>query len=275
MAEVTLTVKPEPPTQPLDLSQVSPDIFAGKTLSELSSLPIWIGNRSSKLEDIFEVRGESAANPADITIVIQGDLPNSRKIGSKMSGGRIVLNGRGGLYVGADMKGGSITVKGDVGEWVGIGLKGGLIEVEGNAGDFVGSAYRGSRKGMKGGLIVVKGNAGSEVGSWMSGGTIKILGDAELLPGVHMVDGTILIGGRCPSRVGASMTGGKILLLGRTEDLLLGFQIEEIRDKAKVEEEKIPGPFYVFSGDNAEGGKGKLFIRRESNPHLTGYEEYL
>ncbi len=275
MAEVTLTLKPEPSSQPLDLRQVIPDVFAGKTLDEIRSLPIWVGNTPSTLGELFEVKGESTSSPEDLTIAIKGDLPNSRRIGSKMTSGKIVIDGITGMYIGSEMKGGQITVKGDAGAWVGIGMKGGFIEIEGNAGDFIGSAYRGSRKGMKSGLIVVKGNAGCETGAWMLGGTIKIMGDADGLAGIHMAGGNIFIGGGCPSRVGASMTGGKIVLLGRTGDVLSGFQIEAIKGKAKIEGEKIPGPFYSFSGDNAEAGKGKIFIHKENNPHLTGFEEYL
>ncbi|MFQ6134623.1 MAG: formylmethanofuran dehydrogenase subunit C, partial [Nitrososphaerales archaeon] len=261
--------------QPLDLRQVSPNVFAGKPLGEIRSLPIWIGNRASTLGELFEVKGKSTSNPEDLTIVIEGDLPNSRRIGSKMTGGKIVIDGRAGMYIGSEMRGGQITVKGDAGEWVGVGMKGGLIEIEGDVGDFLGAAYRGTRKGMKGGLIVVKGNAGCEAGAWMEGGTIKIMGNADTLPGIHMAAGNIFIGGGCPSRVGASMTGGKIVILGRAGDVLSGFQVEEIKGKAKVEGEKIPGPFYSFSGDHAEAGKGKLFVHKENNPHLAGYEKYL
>ena len=41
------------------------------------------------------------------------------------------------------------------------------------------------------------------------------------------------------------------------------------------EEEKAEGPFYVFLGDLAEKGKGKLFISMSSNSQLKTYERYL
>lgn len=275
MAEITLILKPETPSQPLDLRQISPDVFAGKSLEEIMALPIWIGNAESTLEELFEVKGEPASSPEELTILIEGGTPNSRRIGSKMTGGKIVIDGRAGMYLGAEMKGGQITVNGDAGAWVGVAMKGGLIEIEGDAGDYLGAAYRGSRKGLSGGLIVVEGNAGCEVGAWMKGGVVKIMGDVGIMPGIHMAGGSIFIGGGCPSRVGASMTGGKIVILGQTGNLLPGFQLEEIKGKAKVEGEKIPGPFYSFSGDHAEAGKGRLFIHKENNSHLAGYEEYL
>jgi formylmethanofuran dehydrogenase subunit C len=275
MANITLTTKPNPPFQPLDLREVNPDNFAGKTLEQIAALPIWIGNRLSTLGAVFNVKGDASATPQDLTITIDGSLPNSRRIGAKMTGGKIVINGHAGIYVGAEMKNGQITVNGDAGEWAGLAMKGGSIEITGNAGNFLGASYRGARNGMKSGIIVVKGNAGSEVGAWMSGGAIKIFGDAGIMPGIHMTGGGILIGGNCPGRVGASMTGGKIALVGTTGDLLAGFQIEEIKDKAKIENDKIPGPFYSFSGDNAEAGLGKLFINKEKNQHLAGYEAFL
>ncbi|MCL4436234.1 MAG: formylmethanofuran dehydrogenase subunit C [Thaumarchaeota archaeon] len=275
MAEITLTLRANPPSQPVDLREVTPDNFAGKTIEQVASLPIWIGNRPSTLGVVFDVKGETSAAPQDQTIIIEGSLPNSRRIGAKMTAGKIIINGKAGIYVGGEMKNGQITVNGDAGEWAGLAMKGGSIEITGNAGDFLGAAYRGARSGMKGGIIVVKGNAGSEAAAWMSGGLIKIFGDAGILPGIHMTGGSILIGGNCPGRVGASMTGGKIAVVGKTDDLLAGFQIEEIKDKAKIENDKIPGPFYTFSGDNAEAGVGKLFIHKERNPHLAGYEAFL
>lgn len=275
MTEVTLNLKPDAPTQPIDLRHVSPDVFAGKTLDEIRNIEIWIGNTKSNIGSIFEVSGESSPTPEEITLVVEGELPNSRRIGAKMTNGNIILNGKSGLYVGTEMKGGKIIVNGDVGEWVGIGMKKGLIEVEGNAGDFAGASYRGTREGMKGGLIVIKGNSGIEIGAWMKGGTIKVMGNVPHSPGIHMIGGSILIFGDCQSRVGASMTGGKVVLVGKTEDVLAGFQIEEIKDKVKVDEEKIPGPFYSFSGDHAEEGKGKIFIHKENNSYLSSYEIYL
>jgi formylmethanofuran dehydrogenase subunit C len=275
LAEITLKLKPNSPSQPIDLRQISPDIFAGKTKDEIDATQIWIGNTKETLGSIFEIIGETAGTPEDQTIVIEGDLPNSRRIGNKMTNGKIIINGKGGLYIGSEMKGGQITVNGDAGEWVGIGMKGGSIEVDGNVGAFTGASYRGTRQGMKGGMIVVKGNSGCETGAWMTGGTLKIMGDSEILPGVHMSGGSILIAGGCPSMVGASMTGGKIVLLGKTGEILSGFHLEEIKGKAKIDGEKIPGPFYSFSGDISEKGKGKIFIHKENNSHLVGYEEFL
>ena len=37
----------------------------------------------------------------------------------------------------------------------------------------------------------------------------------------------------------------------------------------------VAGPFYVFLGDLAEHGTGKLFISKAVNTHLKFYEKYL
>jgi formylmethanofuran dehydrogenase subunit C len=275
MKDISLKLKQSPVTLPLDLRQITPENLSDKALDQIEKIPIWIGNKKSTLDQIFEINIDTQSNSEDQTIIIEGDIPSSKRIGYKMKSGKIIVNGQAGFYVGSEMNGGHIRVNGDVGEWAGIGMKNGLIEIEGDAGNFLGSAYRGTRKGMKGGLIIVKGDAGCEAGGWMRGGAIKILGNAHILPGIHMTGGSILIGKNCPSRVGASMTGGKVVVQGKTNEILSGFQIEEIKGKVKVEGEKIAGPFYSFSGDNAEGGKGKLLMNKENNPHLSIYDEYL
>jgi hypothetical protein len=39
--------------------------------------------------------------------------------------------------------------------------------------------------------------------------------------------------------------------------------------------ESAPGPFYVFLGDLAEKGTGKIFASKANNPNLKSYEKYL
>ncbi len=109
----------------------------------------------------------------------------------------------------------------------------------------------------------------------MRNGTIRIKGNCDVYAGVHMKKGTILIEGDCAGRVGAYMTAGKIIVLKNTGGVLPSFQIEEIRSNAKAGDEKIPGPFYVFSGDVNEEGEGKLFAKVSDNPDLKWSEKYL
>jgi hypothetical protein len=49
-----------------------------------------------------------------------------------------------------------------------------------------------------------------------------------------------------------------------------------VKAKVKIEEtESVSGPFYVFLGDLADNGNGKLFISKGNNPHLGQYEKFL
>ena len=47
MSEIILTPK-EQPLVPLEANNVTPDMFAGKSLDEIKNLGIWNGNRQDK-----------------------------------------------------------------------------------------------------------------------------------------------------------------------------------------------------------------------------------
>ena len=101
---------------------------------------------------------------------------------------------------------------GNASDWVGAEMTGGLIRIRGNAGGQVGAAYRGSLSGMSGGTILVDGSAGHRsrhadeardsspsagpvrdfAGLQMKGGTIVLMGGAEIRTGAWMVRGTIV-----------------------------------------------------------------------------------
>ena len=273
MKEIILTIKREL-CLPVEASEISPDKLAGKSVNEIESTKIWEGNKQLSLNDIFNV-SEKPNDSDESTIRIVGNAAKIRKIGYRTSSGSVIVDGNAGMYVGEEMSGGSILVTGDVGSWLGMKMKGGRIEVKGNAGDYVGAGYRGTTFGMKGGTIIIQGNAGNEVGCWMINGAIRIKQNAGLLPGIHMSNGTILIEGNCEGRAGGQMRGGKVIVSGYIPGILPSFAFEEIQEKTKFGDEKIVGPFYAFSGDMNENGKGKLSVRITANPHLKLYEKYL
>jgi len=272
--EIVLTVK-RALNVPVECLEVSPNSFSGKSLDQIRGIEIWEGNRRCRLNDIFQVEEENSSASDELTVGIVGEASRIRKIGYRMTEGSIAIEGDAGMYLGEQMSAGSIIVNGDAGAWLGSRMKGGAIEVKGNAGNFVGSSYRGSTKGMKRGTIIVHGNAGTEVGCWMRNGTIRIKGSCGTFPGMHMNNGTIYIEKDCSGRAGAQMTGGRVIIGGYVPAVLPSFNIEEVRERVKVGEEKIPGPFYVFTGDLNENGNGKLFINVAKNPHLKWCEEYL
>jgi formylmethanofuran dehydrogenase subunit C len=260
---------------PIEASDISPEELGGKTAKEIESISVWEGNTRLPLGNIFRVTERIDDGDGETTIRIVGNAAKVRKIGYRTSSGSVIIEGNAGMYLGEEMTGGSIIVAGDVGSWCGMGMKGGRIEIKGNAGDYVGAGYRGTTLGMRGGAILIQGNAGREVGCWMGNGTIRIKGNVGLLSGIHMRNGTIHIDGNCDGRAGGQMTGGRINVGGRIPSILPSFTFEEIRETARVGEEKIRGPFYVFSGDMNENGKGRLSVNVTNNPQLKWCERYI
>jgi formylmethanofuran dehydrogenase subunit C len=252
---------------------ITPDVFQGKTAAEIAELPVYEGNKQKKLGDLFKIEEDTAETP---NITINGDVGEVRRIGMGMKNGEILINGNAGMHLGEKMAGGKITVNGDVGGWAGSDLKGGLIEIHGNASDYLASPYRGSSVGMHGGKIVVDGNVGSDSACYMHGGLIKIKGNTGQFLGFHMCDGTIQVGKNPGTRIGANMTGGKIVVLGFLEEVMPTFTIDNVKPKVKIDDTELAtGPFYVFLGDLAEKGTGKIFVLKANNPHLNMYERFL
>jgi formylmethanofuran dehydrogenase subunit C len=260
---------------PVTAECICPDFVAGKSLREVELTEVWEGNRRIKLGSLFKVRGEIGSTPNDCTVKIVGNVHAVRRIGCEMSGGSIQIEGDAGMYLGERMKEGSIVVAGNAESWLGTQMRGGVIEVKGNAGDSIGGSVRGGTKGMRGGTIIVHGDCGTEAGAWMQNGIIRIKGNCNVYAGIHMKNGSILIESNSAGRMGAQMTGGKIITLGNGGSVLPSFQFEEIREKAKSGDEKIAGPFYVFSGDVNEEGRGQLFLRVSANSDLRWNERYL
>ncbi|MEM4700032.1 MAG: formylmethanofuran dehydrogenase subunit C [Candidatus Nezhaarchaeales archaeon] len=266
-------------TVPVEAERIRPDTFAGKSANEIAKLPVYEGNTKRALGDLFNIEGSPGSQALDTLIRLEGDLSKVRRIGEKMSAGKIVIKGDVAHYVGFSMKGGSIEIHGNAGLWLGGKMKGGEIVVFGNAGDFVGGSLRGELpgKGMSGGTIIIHGDAGVEVGRGMSGGTILVYGCAGELPGVDMRGGTIGIKGDCDGRPGARMTGGRVIIAGRVPHVLPSFYIDDIRDSVKAGPEKLVGPFYVFVGDVLADVRcgGRLFVSIPNNPHLKHFESLL
>jgi formylmethanofuran dehydrogenase subunit C len=260
-------------TYPIIAECINPDIFYDKTLEEIEALEIWEGNKQRKLGELFKVEENKTENT---TITIHGDVSKVRRIGAGMKTGEITVHGNVGMHLGEEMRGGKIVVRGNAESWVGSMMKDGLIEVYGDAGDYVGAPYRGCSEGMHGGRITIHGNVGNEAGAYMHDGIIKIYGCAGQFVGLRMHDGTIYVQKNCEARAGACMTNGKVIVGGFLESVLPTFTIESIKDKVKIEENEVAqGPFYLFLGDLAENGNGKLYVSKERNLHLSHYERLL
>jgi formylmethanofuran dehydrogenase subunit C len=257
---------------PIDASSVTPRQVHEKTVTEIEALLLWEGNRQTPLNQLFDIEADTL--PSD-TIRLRGDLTKAKKIGAKMAQGHLIVEGNAGMRLGEDMTGGKITVTGSTDSWVGLNMRGGMIEIQGNARDYIGAAYRGSNEGMAGGHILVHGNAGKEVGCYMQNGLITIQGNIDTFVGIHMKDGTIHVRGDASGRVGGEMIGGKIVIEGHVPTVLPSFNITGIRKRVRVGDKRVPGPFYLFTGDLADKGSGRIYLSQKSNPHLKIYEKFL
>ena len=198
----------EPPPVPLEAEALTPDVVAGLSLADIRALPIFLGKRRLRVDDLCDVEGE----PGEC-LEIRGDTGRVKWLGKGMTRGRIDIVGDAGMHLGSEMKGGMIHVGGNASDWIGAEMTGGLIHVRGNAGGQIGAAYRGSMAGMRGGTILIGGTAGLEVGMRMKRGTIAIRGRVGDFAGLQMKGGTIVLLSGADIRTGAWMKRGTIISL--------------------------------------------------------------
>jgi len=249
MNTVTLKSKAKPDLY-LEVDNISPDAFAGKTNEEIAALQLFEGSTPNPLGKFFDVSGSSGATAADTRIVIKDDASRLKYIGMKMTAGEILVEGNADMYLGAWMKGGKIQVKGNVDAFCGTSMQGGEILIDGNAGNYLGAAYRGDWRGMRSGTIRVAGNAGSDTGYFMNGGTIVIGGNVDVHVATHAEgNGKIIIKGNAKSKVGGQMVGGEIYIFGGLEVPMPTF---EYRKDVELEVDGTKAKFALFEGDTAE-----------------------
>ncbi|MDR2203464.1 MAG: formylmethanofuran dehydrogenase subunit C [Nitrososphaerota archaeon] len=270
---ITITPKKEF-TVPIQAECINADTFTGKTIEEIKKLTITEGKETITLNDAFNITEDKTTKTPNITLT--GDFSKVKRIGQGMKTGEIIINGNAGMHTGEKLSGGKIIINGNAGGWTGCEMKKGTIEIHGNSGDYTASTYRGTSTGMKGGSIIIDGNVGTNVGCYLQGGIIKIKGSAGRYLGYHMSDGAIYVEKNCASRAGAFMTGGKIIINGTIELMMPTFTIDSIKPKVKIDAtQNAHGPFYVFLGDIAEHGTGKIFALKTTNPTLATYETFL
>ncbi|MCA9165187.1 MAG: formylmethanofuran dehydrogenase subunit C [Planctomycetales bacterium] len=256
---------------PLEVEGILPETVRDKSLDEIRRLSIYHGNRQEQFGDYFDISGD----PADETMIWQGNLAGVHWLGTKMNGGVIRVEGDAGRHVGSEMRRGEIHVSGNASDWVGGEMHGGLIHIRGRAGHLVGAAYRGSPRGMTGGTILVHGSVGNELGHTMRRGLIAVGGDTGDLVGFNMLAGTILIFGEAGIRPGAGMHRGTIGFFGPSAPPLLPsfrracrFQpdvLALLASELRRLDFPLPDsfgsqPINLFHGDMIEGGRGEVMI---------------
>jgi len=256
MPEIKLKLKKEP-MYPLEAEVISPDQFARKSTAEIKKLIVYHGNEEKTLGNFFDISG-TGGEVSETKIIIDGNLSNIKRIGEKMTGGEIIINGNVGMHVGNNMSGGRIVVNGNADDWAGAMLKGGELEITGDAGHYVGAAYRGFWKGMENGVIKVKGKIGNEALSWVNGSKpakkfpTLICGSAGSFLGIHGHGGTIIVEGDCDRCVGADQVRGTIVVKGKISRILPSYKkIGETQEIELMNGDIIKGKYIEYSGDHS------------------------
>lgn len=206
MSALTFTLKTAP-AQRMDLSPLTPDLLAGKQLTEIAQIELHSGNRKLRVNEVFQIAGDDTSD-----IVISGANGKLDYIGSHMKTGRITVLGNAGDYLGFEMSGGELIVYGNADAFAASGMSNGLIHIHGDAGDYIGGAIAGNKHGMRGGTVIVTGNAGDRVGDQMRRGLLLIEGNAGNYCGTRMIAGTIGVLGSVGEYLGYGMRRGTMLL---------------------------------------------------------------
>ncbi len=269
MSALRLTLISRPP-QRVDLGPLTAQPLAGRSAAEIAAIPLVLGNRRIRLDELFRVSG----TPGEVLEIAGGDDRLDR-IGAGLAGGRIMVEGNAGAYLGQRMTGGCITVAGRTGVFAASGMKGGEIRVAGDAGDFLAAAIPGDHQGMQGGLVLVGGNAGDRAGDRMRRGALIINGSAGDYCASRMVAGTIAVGGTVGRSTGMAMRRGTVLLRSTPSGLPVTFNdcgsfpltILSLLARAW---HGLPGPFGAlpeggltvrrYMGDVANDGKGEVLV---------------
>jgi formylmethanofuran dehydrogenase subunit C len=265
---VTLRLK-ESGTIPIEADSICPDLFVDRNLAEIKALNAFYGRRKVTLGDLFDVEGEHSER-----IMVEGDLQHVKKIGLRMSRGRIMVRGDVGLHLGAHMQGGEIIIQGNASDWVGAQMQGGRIWIKGNAGHHVGAAYPGENSGVNRGVIIVEGNAGRAVGARARRVLIVVQGSVGDFAGANMIAGSIIVFGPLGARAGAGNKRGSIVVFEGSLEILptyryectlrpvfLRFYLQRLAEWGlSVSIELAEGNFRRYSGDITSVGKGEILV---------------
>lgn len=192
----------------VDVSRLTPGMLRSMTRAQIEHVPLRMLNRSVALAELFDLSGDDASH-----LVFTGVDHKLLRIGARMTGGRITVEGHAGDGLGFEMREGLIEVRGDCGDFAGCEMSGGQILVDGHAGDFLGASQPGNRQGMRGGLVHVRGNVGARAADRMRRGLVLIEGDTGDYLGARMLAGTVIVGGRTGASPGLGLKRGTLFLL--------------------------------------------------------------
>lgn len=257
--------------QRVDVSSLTPDRLEGLSLDEIGGIPLNVGNRLERVDDLFALEGIDSQS-------IRFENPQGKidSVGKGMSQGLVEVLGDAGSYLGMEMRGGKVRVFGSVDAYAACEMRDGEIQIDGNAGDFLGAALPGDKKGMRGGYVFVKGAAGDRVGDHMRRGLILIEGEAGHYLGSRMTAGTVIVGGAVGTNPGYGMRRGTILLKRPITNLpptfsdcgvhALGFLpllfrgMQDFKGACTVELQRAFTRVHRYAGDQSTNGQGEILI---------------
>jgi formylmethanofuran dehydrogenase subunit C len=258
------------PTQRLDLSPLTPQNLASKTVAEIAKIELGTTRVRVTTGDVFRI---CEGDPA--TILIEGGSARFDRVGMSMTAGAVRVEGEVGVEAGRAMSGGQLTIRGNAGPFAGSGMKGGALEIEGDAGERLGGALSGETIGMSGGILHVRGDAGSRAGDRLRRGVILIEGRAGAYAGSRMIAGTLAIGDEAGDLPGYLMGRGTILLgRGATllsptfgdcgeHDLVAARLLADYVSQASAKLARLfRRPLRRLAGDLAALGKGEILLPR-------------
>jgi formylmethanofuran dehydrogenase subunit C len=256
------------PEQRLDMSSLTPQRLAGKSMSEISDIELQTTRRAVRVGDLFHASDGSAEH-----IVIEGGSERFDRVGEGMSAGSITVDGDVGIRAGRQMTGGRLIVKGNASHWTASGLTAGFIEIAGDVGDRLGGPLAGEVQGMSGGVVVVRGHAGVRAADRLRRGVLIIEGDAGDDAGSRMLAGTLIVSGAVGARTGYLMRRGTIVLGAVRGDFGPTFidcgvhdltahrlMAAYVRDSSAQSAKVLCGSLRRFVGDMAVIGKGEIFV---------------
>ncbi len=258
--------------QRIDMRWLSHAINSGLTTAEAHQLTIKIGNRTTKIADVFSISGDLGAD----NILIENSTSSCDYIAYQLPAGKtITVAGAAGHYAGTELAGGQLVLQSDALHYVGCAMKAGMITVNGNCGDYLGGAFTGHKKGMAGGTILVKGNSGDFTGDLMRKGLIMVTGNIGNYCASRMIAGTITNLGNVGTHVGKNMRRGTLLFHKLPADLPatfancgrhnLGYLTLLLHEMRKHDSEfKLLHPMrrrvQRYLGDTSVSGMGELLI---------------
>jgi formylmethanofuran dehydrogenase subunit C len=258
------------PLQRLDLSPLTPQNLAGKTVAEIERLEVGTTRLRITAGDVLHIRDGDRA-----TIAVEGGGPRFDRVGLGMSSGAIIVEGEVGAEAGRLMSGGQLTIRGGAGPFAGSGMKGGTLTIEGDAGERLGGPLSGETVGMSGGALHVRGDAGERAGDRLRRGVILIEGRAGAYAGSRMIAGTLAIGGEAGEMPGYLMGRGTILLgrgatlfsptfgdCGEYELVAARLLADYVAQASENLADLFRRPLRRLAGDLAALGKGEILLPR-------------